>query len=332
MRADVDPLNNTHFHTDRLFGLWVSPDFNTPGRYAPYLLQGGLGMPDRDYYLDTSPRMVQIRAQYQAHVATVLGMAGIPDGKAKAARIVELERAIANVHASLEDSQDVRKANNPWKRSAFAGRALGLDWTTFFRAAGLDGQSTVIVWHPGAITGLSALIASVPLATWKEYLTFHEIDRRSNILPRAFVAERFAFHEKILSGTPENEYKDGLLSIAAGYGYKRLDPHVASELEAIKILVLCNNDQIVTSEGEKKGVVEFFTQTYSITGHDGMQKSLALELYALGTLSENSFKNDKLPTFSDSEGSQIIKITDRTPVKLNKGLETFKAISSLIKL
>lgn len=203
LRADVDPLNYTQFHTARLFGLWVSLDLNMPGRYAPYLLQGGLGMPDRDYYVDTSPRMAEIRAQYQAHVAAVLRMAGIPDVEAKAARIVELERAIANVHVSREESVDVLKANNPWKRSAFSARAPGLDWITFFRAAGLNGQTTVIVWHPGAITGLSALVASVPLATWKDYLTFHEIDRRSNILPKAFVAERFAFHEKVLSGTPE---------------------------------------------------------------------------------------------------------------------------------
>jgi putative endopeptidase len=203
LRADVDPLNNTQFHTARLFGFWVSPDFNTPGRYAPYLLQGGLGMPDRDYYLDTSPGMAEIRTQYQAHVAAVLRMADVPDGEAKAVRIVELERAMANVHVSREDSADVLKANNPWKRSEFAARAPGLDWTAFFRAAGLDGQSTIIVWHPGAIIGLSALVASVPLATWKGYLTFHALDRRSNILPKAFVAEWFAFHERVLSGTPQ---------------------------------------------------------------------------------------------------------------------------------
>ena len=69
MRADVDVLNNTNFYTDNLFGLWVAQDLDDPTRYSPFLLQGGLGMPDRDYYLDSSPRMAEIRAKYQAHIA-----------------------------------------------------------------------------------------------------------------------------------------------------------------------------------------------------------------------------------------------------------------------
>jgi putative endopeptidase len=190
-------------HVDRLFGLWVSTDFNTPGRNAAYLIQGGLGMPSRDYYLDTSPQMIRIRARYQAHVAAILELAGISDGEAKAARIMELERSIAQVHASVEDTEQPLKGNNPWKRSEFSAHAPGLDWNVFFRAAGLDGESTVIVWQPGAITGISALVASVPLATWKEYLIFHAIDRRSHVLPKAFVAEDFAFYEKTLSDTPQ---------------------------------------------------------------------------------------------------------------------------------
>ena len=203
LRADVDPLNNTQFHTDRLFGLWVSADFNRPGRRAPYLLQGGLNLPDRAYYLDPAPRMAEIRAQYLAHVTKVLELAGIPDAAAKAGRIVALERAIAEVHVSREDSADVQKANHPWRRAEFATRAPGLDWGAFFRAAQLDGEPVVIVWHPGAITGLAALAGREPLATWREYLTFHALDRRSSVLPRAFVAEHFAFYEKILAGTPE---------------------------------------------------------------------------------------------------------------------------------
>jgi putative endopeptidase len=64
LRADVDPLNNTEFHTDRLFGLWVSLDMNAPERNVPFLLQGGLGLPDREYYLAASPRLAEIRAKY----------------------------------------------------------------------------------------------------------------------------------------------------------------------------------------------------------------------------------------------------------------------------
>jgi putative endopeptidase len=203
LRADVDPLNNTHFETDRLFGLWVSPNLNAPDRYAPYLFQGGLGMPSRAYYLDDTPRMADIRTKYQAHIATVLKLAGMAQPEVKAARILELERKMATVQVSREESEDVAKANNPWKREEFPKRAPGLDWATFFEAAGLADQTTLIVWQPAGITGLAALVASAPLETWKEYLAFHLVDRNSDELPAAFVAEHFAFYGKVLTGTPQ---------------------------------------------------------------------------------------------------------------------------------
>jgi putative endopeptidase len=203
LRADVDPLNATKFSTDRLFGLWVSPDLNAPAQYAAYLLQGGLGLPDKAYYVDASARMADIRTKYQAHIAAVLTLAGIPEAEAKAARIFALETKMAQAHVSREESSDVLKANNPWKRAEFAARAPGLDWTSFFSGAGLSKAPVVFVWQAPAIAGLSALVASEPLATWKEYLTFHAIDRRSGVLPKAFLDERFAFYGKTLTGTPQ---------------------------------------------------------------------------------------------------------------------------------
>ena len=92
LRADVDVLNNTNLETENLFGLWVAQDLDDPTHYAPFLLQGGLGMPDRDYYLDPSPKMAEIRSQYQAHIASVLGLAHIDNAKDKAAAIYDLER------------------------------------------------------------------------------------------------------------------------------------------------------------------------------------------------------------------------------------------------
>lgn len=76
LRADVDPLNNTNFGTENLFGVWVSQGLMDPSRSFPYLLQGGLGMPDRDYYLSKTPHMVGLRKQYQAHIAATFKLAG----------------------------------------------------------------------------------------------------------------------------------------------------------------------------------------------------------------------------------------------------------------
>ena len=205
LRADVDILNNTNFHTENLFGLWVAQDLDDPARYSPFLLQGGLSLPDRDYYLDSSAKMADIRIRYQAHIAAVLRLAQIPEPevKAKAARIFELERRIAQVHSSREESEQVLKGDNHWTRAQFQARAPGLDWEGFFAAAGLGAQEGFVVWQPGAVTGISALTVSVPLADWKDYLRFHLIESRAAYLPKAFVDERFAFYGHVLSGTPQ---------------------------------------------------------------------------------------------------------------------------------
>ena len=205
LRADVDPLNSTNFHTSNLFGLWVTQDFNQPARNTAYLLQGGLGMPDREYYMSNTQRMADTRAKYRTHVAAVLKLMGVAAGDAdgEAGRIVALETRIAATHATREQSVDVAKANNPWTRQAFETRAPGLDWSAFFTAAGLDRQPAFIVWHPGAVTGESALVASESLDDWKLYLRYITIDSMSAFLPKAFADERFNFYGTVLSGTPQ---------------------------------------------------------------------------------------------------------------------------------
>src|ERR1700744_953949 len=91
LRADVDALNNTNFHTPNLFGLWTAPGFNDSEHYAAYLLQGGLEMPDREYYLSENEHMRDIRTKYQAHVSTMLKLAGFTDTDGRAERILALE-------------------------------------------------------------------------------------------------------------------------------------------------------------------------------------------------------------------------------------------------
>lgn len=207
LRADVDPLNSTNFYTDRLFGLWVSLDFNHPNRNVPYILQGGLGLPDRESYLSTEANDVEIQAKYRAHIANVLKLAQVADADAKAARIYDLERKIATAHVDRTDSQDVHKANNPWRLRDFSNKAPGLNWAGFFKAAGLSAQPMIMVWHPGGIRGISALVGNEPLNVWKEYLTFHAIDRASGLLPKAFADERFDFYGRKLSGVPQQRVR-----------------------------------------------------------------------------------------------------------------------------
>jgi putative endopeptidase len=203
LRADVDALNATDLYTPNLFGLWVTQGMNEPARAMPYLLQGGLGMPDRAYYVDDTPRMRDLRQRYQAHVAAMLAAAGLDDAERRAARVMALELQIAAAHSTREDSSDVLKANNTWLAKDFPTRAPGMDWAAYFRAAGLGEQADFIVWQPGAVRGAAALVASVDLQSWQDYLAFHTINQFAGVLPRRLADLKFAFHGRALSGTPE---------------------------------------------------------------------------------------------------------------------------------
>lgn len=220
LRADVDPLNDTNFHTENLFGIWVAPGFDDPDHYVAYLLQGGLGMPSRDFYLDTTDRMKVAQAAYKSYIAEDLKLAGVSNAEARANAIFNLEVGIAKAQESIVESQDVAKANNPWAQADFRNRAPGLDWNAFFEGAGLVRVGRFIAWQPSAFTGLSQLVADVPLDTWKDWLTFHCINQYADELPTGFADAHFNFYGKALSGTPRQQeiWKRGVRATNAALG------------------------------------------------------------------------------------------------------------------
>jgi putative endopeptidase len=220
VRADTDPLNNTNFATENLFGVFVTQGLNEPNRTMPYLMQGGLGLPERDYYLSKDAEMAKIREGYRTYLGDMLALMGRPDAKAAADRILVLETKIARAHASIQDSQDIHKANNTWARTDFARKAPGIDWSAFFQGARLETQPDLMVWQPGAVTGLSALVASEPLETWKDWLAFHLVNQYASVLPKAFDDRNFAFYGRTLSGTPQQlpREKRALAAVSGGLG------------------------------------------------------------------------------------------------------------------
>lgn len=205
LRADVDPINATNFHTENLFGLFVTQGLEDPSHTIAYLLQGGLAMPSRDYYLSSDAHMAEFRARYRTYVAALLKQAGIADADAKANTVIDLETKIAKAQESLIASQDVHKANNLWTAADFAQKAPGLDWAAYFKAAGLDGQKQIDVWQPTATTGLAALVGSEPLDAWKTLLAFHTLDAAAPLLPKAYADLSFDFYGHTLQGTPEQQ-------------------------------------------------------------------------------------------------------------------------------
>jgi putative endopeptidase len=288
LRADVDALNNTNFHTSNLFGLWVAPGFNDSEHYKAYLMQGGLQLPDREYYLGDSERARDLRARYGTHISAILKLAGFTDTDARTTRILELEHAIAQTHRTLADNEDIHKANNTWSQADFAAKAPGLDWTEYFRGAGIDQVDSFIVWQPEAFTGESALMASTPLDTWKDWLAFHLIEAYAGVLPKALADERFAFFGKVLSGTTQQRPRwqrgvfmvDGLLGDAVGqvYAQRYFSPEAKAQAQAMvanliaafrkRIEALSWMDPATKSEAQAKLSTLYVGIGYPETWHD----------------------------------------------------------------
>ena len=217
LNGEVDGLTA---NADHIFGLWINQGFEDTDHNVVHVWQGGLGMPDRDNYLDPSSKMADLRAKYQAHIAAVLKLAGVAESEPKAARILSLEIRIAQAFAPDADAADVFKQNNPWKRADFAVKAPGIDWETYFKSAGLAEQSDFIVWQPSAVTGVSALVASESADLWKDYLRFHLVEHYASVLPKAIAAEHFAFYDAIVSGTeqPPDRAKSAIAATNAALG------------------------------------------------------------------------------------------------------------------
>ena len=192
LRADVDPLNWGIYDSAHLLGLSVEPGLRGESSYVAFLLQGGLGLPDRDNYVSTAPDSQALRTRYESHIARMLQLAGFDRSVQRARQVMALEVAIAQSHATREASADERNADNLWTRTDFARLAPGLDWSAFFAAAGLSKQQFIVVWQPDAVKGAAALVASQPLSTWLDYLRFHAIHAHAEVLPRAFAEEASA--------------------------------------------------------------------------------------------------------------------------------------------
>ena len=186
MHADVDPLDFGVFESRSILGLSVEHSIHGETRYRAFLVQGGLGLGDRDPYLASDSAGVARRARYRTYVARVLALAGFGDADRRADSVLALETSIARSHATGEASAVDRNADNEWSRADFARRAPGLDWDAYLDAAGLGKQAVIVAWQPSAVTGIASLVGSRSLDTWKDYLRFHAIDDVAEVLPRAF--------------------------------------------------------------------------------------------------------------------------------------------------
>jgi predicted metalloendopeptidase len=200
----------------------IHQDNKDATKYAASLLQGGLGLPDRDYYLkDDDAKLKGMRAEYRKHVEKMLGMAGDAKAAQDADAILVLETALAKAQWDKVALRDPIKAYNKVEAGKLASLAPGLDWDAYIVATGLKGKvDSVIVGQPSYLTALGKLVKDTPVATWKAYLRWRTLDTFAPFLSKRFVDEDFAFNGTVLSGVPENQprWKRGLALVNAGIG------------------------------------------------------------------------------------------------------------------
>ena len=186
-------------------GMGVRQDNRDSTRYIVGISQGGLGMPNRDFYLQDEARIVDTRAKYLAHVEKMLALAGHKNAALEAKAIVALETEIARVQWSAVENRDPVKRYNKMKVAELAALAPGFDWATYLKACGVGGKATeVVVSQPSYLQGLDKIIAATPLETWKSYYTFRLLSAYGTYLTQAFDDESFAFRGAVLSGTKVN--------------------------------------------------------------------------------------------------------------------------------
>ena len=198
---------------------FVGQDDKNPEAYALTMVQAGLGMPDRDYYLSKDAKIVQTRTAYLAHLEKMFALAGEPNGAARARALLDFETKIAQAHWTRVDSRDATKTYNMMSLAKLQADAPGFDFGAYVRGIGAN-VSNVIVAQPSAFKGIAAAVARAPLPVLKDQMMIRALDNYAAVLPAAFTAENFAFYGTNLSGTPEMEprWKRGVDFVTGALG------------------------------------------------------------------------------------------------------------------
>ncbi|MGN6058054.1 MAG: M13 family metallopeptidase [Sphingomicrobium sp.] len=202
-------LTKLYSDADRLsidipFRMYVGQDRKASDRYALNVIQSGLGMPDRDYYLSNDPKQVETKAKYLQHLANMLTLAGEPNAGARAQAILNFETKIARVQWTKAQSRDANKTYNKMTLAVVRKFAPGFDFPQLLKNAGAN-VSYVVVAQPSAFKGISALLGSTPLPVLRDQLLVRSLDSYAPYLPKKFDQEHFAFYGTVLSGTPQQE-------------------------------------------------------------------------------------------------------------------------------
>jgi len=188
-----------------LFGVGVQQDDKAPDTYIVSMGQGGIGLPDRDYYLKDDAKLATVRTEYVAYLTKMLTLAGEADAEPRARAVFEHEKALANAHWTRVDSRDADKTYNKLTFADLTAKAPGFPWAAYTTALGVAGRPAYLVAQPSAIAGEAKVYADAPLAVLKDHLLLRTLRSYAPYLPSAFDKTNFAFYGTTLGGTPEQQ-------------------------------------------------------------------------------------------------------------------------------
>ena len=259
--------SNSNFQA-AIFEVGIQADEKAPTRYAVYLGTDGLGLPDRDYYLQ--PQYADKKAAYQAYIATQLGQIGWTDPKAAAQAVIDLESRIAEASWSRAQERETLKTYNPTTIEALSAMAPGFDFKAFLDAAGVGDVPRVVVTTDTAFAPIAKIFAATPLETLKAWQAFHLVDGASPYLSDRFVQARFAFRGKTMGGQPEIQprwkrgvgFVNGALGEAVGRMYvaQYFTPEAKAQMDALvdnlKIALAARIENVAWMSPETKAKAE----------------------------------------------------------------------------
>jgi len=205
--TDVASLVAVLAHLEKIgaggpWGLIIEQDMKNSAKYILHICQSGLGMPDRDYYLNNDPESVRVRTAYEKHIEAMSLLAG--DSKTVATQtrvaIMRIETALAELSMRKEDLRDPDKTYHKKSLAALNKLTKHIDWRAYFKIAGVTGMRDVIVMQPDFLRGVATLLTSEPIDDWKAYLKWHLIAGASSIVSEKFEKQNFNFYGRTLSG------------------------------------------------------------------------------------------------------------------------------------
>lgn len=185
------------------FNISIQQDFKIPDQYVMMTWQGGIGLPEKEYYTLQDAKSKEIRDLYLKHITNMLTLAGLPDPAGNAAKIMALETRMANAHMKKEDTRNTAALYNKYATADLKQLMPDFDWTAFLTGAGIQNEKNIVVSQIAYTKALNDIIKSTPLDVWKTYLKWSALHGAATSLTSAIDNENFSFYGKTLYGTPK---------------------------------------------------------------------------------------------------------------------------------